>query len=159
LEHLQVLTDSRKSDCATRAHIANDDPTSGWICDFGPFKRVAAKRQTAVGDVFSKTRVLASKRLKSGLDAWGGFNQAAERASRLARINTSMGLLQRAVLAVGVTHLPMGVPSPLPPESLRIVFPQTSESLEFWRFRSKFGSLGVWKFGSLVVWKFGSLEV
>ena len=32
---------------------------------------------TNVGDVFNKTRALASKYYKSGLDAWSGFNQLA----------------------------------------------------------------------------------
>eukprot|EP00974_Lingulodinium_polyedra_P078387 7589722-Lingulodinium_polyedra.AAC.1 len=63
------------------------------ICDFRLLNRATAKRATALGDVFTKTRALASKKWKSGLDAWSGFNQmeASEKARRLMQIITSMG--------------------------------------------------------------------
>ena len=79
-----------------------------WICDFRPLNKVTKRRQTALGDVFSKVRTLASKRWKSGLDAWSGFNQmlASERASRLLQVITSFGLRQWTVLPFGVTNGP-----------------------------------------------------
>ena len=110
LGHLRVPTDEQKSDWATRTHIVSkkDDPMGRWICDFRPLNRVTKKRMTAIGDVFSKTRSLASKKWKSGLDAWSGFNQlnATERARRYMQIITSLGMRQWTVLAFGVTNGP-----------------------------------------------------
>ena len=79
-----------------------------WICDFRPLNRATVKRVTAVGDVFTKTRALAAKLWKSGLDAWSGFNQmgATERAKQLLQIITSMGVRQWTVLPFGVTNVP-----------------------------------------------------
>ena len=67
-----------------------------------------AKRATALGDVFTKTRALAGKKWKSGLDAWSGFNQmaASERAKQLLQIITSLGIRQWEVLPFGVTNGP-----------------------------------------------------
>ena len=110
LGHLRVPDDEAKSDWATRTHVVSKkgDPNGRWICDFRPLNRVTVKRCTAIGDVFSKTRSLASKRWKSGLDAWSGFNQlkATERASRLLQIITSFGVRQWTVLPFGVTNGP-----------------------------------------------------
>ena len=71
LGHLRAPTDAQKSEWATRTHIVGkkDDPNGRWICDFRPLNRTTVKRSTALGDVFSKTRSLASKKWKSGLDA------------------------------------------------------------------------------------------
>ncbi len=79
-------------------------PWAGGYCDFRPLNRVTIKRPCAVGDVFNKTRTLASKLYKSGLDAWSGFNQLAakERAKRLLQLITSRGLWQCTVLPFGV---------------------------------------------------------
>jgi hypothetical protein len=90
--------DAQKSDRGTRMHILGkkDDPKGRWICDFRPLSWAATvKRQTAIGGVVSKTRALASKRRKSGLDAWSGFSQLkdTERASRLMEIIIPMGLM------------------------------------------------------------------
>ena len=110
LGHLRVPDDEAKSDWATRTHVVSKkgDPNGRWICDFRPLNRVTVKRCTAIGDVFSKTRSLASKRWKSGLAAWSGFNQlkATERASRLLQIITSFGVRQWTVLPFGVTNGP-----------------------------------------------------
>ena len=61
------------------------------------------KRCTAIGDVFSKTCSLASKRWKSGLDACSEFNQlkATEQASWLLQIITTFGVRQWTVLPFG----------------------------------------------------------
>ena len=79
-----------------------------WICDFRPLNAVTRKRPTPIGEVFAKTRLLAGRRWKSGLDAWSGFNQmrASERASRLLQIITSKGVRQWTVLPFGVTNGP-----------------------------------------------------
>ena len=79
-----------------------------WICDFRPLNAVTKKRPTPIGDVFAKTRLLAGRRWKSGLDAWSGFNQmrASERAQRLLQIITSKGVRQWTVLPFGVTNGP-----------------------------------------------------
>ena len=71
LGHLRAPTDAQKSDWATRTHIVSKkgDPDGRWICDFRPLNRSTEKRSTALGDVYSKTRLLASKLWKSGLDA------------------------------------------------------------------------------------------
>jgi len=110
LGHLRVPTDAQKSEWATRTHIVKkkDDPMGRWICDFRPLNRVTVKRMTPLGDVFTKTRTLASRRWKSGLDAWSGFNQmrATERAQRYMQIITSKGLRQWTVLPFGVTNGP-----------------------------------------------------
>ena len=70
--------------------------------------RVTRKRATAIGDIFTKTRLLAGRRWKSGLDAWSGFNQlaASERAKQLLQIITTKGLRQWTVLPFGVTNGP-----------------------------------------------------
>ena len=54
-----------------RTHVVSKkgDPNGRWICDFRPLNRVAVKRCTAIGGVFSKTCSLAMKRWKLGLDA------------------------------------------------------------------------------------------
>ena len=108
--HLRVPTDEQKSEWATRTHIVfkKDDDMGRWICDFRPLNRVTKKRMTALGDVYTKTRRLASRLWKSGLDAWSGFNQlrATERAKRLLQIITSSGLRQWEVLPFGVTNGP-----------------------------------------------------
>ena len=108
--HLRVPTDEQKSEWATRTHVVHkkDDPHGRWICDFRPLNRVTRKRMTALGDVYTKTRRLAAKLWKSGMDAWSGFNQlrATERASRLMQIITSAGLRQWTVLPFGVTNGP-----------------------------------------------------
>ena len=87
LGHLRVPDVEAKSDWAARTHVVSKkgDPNGRWICDGKLLNRVTVKRCTAIGDVFSRTRSLASKRRKSGLDAESGFNQlkATERASRL----------------------------------------------------------------------------
>ena len=72
--HLRIPTDAQKSEWATRTHIVSkkDDPNGRWICDFRPLNRLTKKRVTALGDVFSKTRSLAAKIWKTGLDAWSG---------------------------------------------------------------------------------------
>jgi hypothetical protein len=100
----------QKSEWTTRTHIVTqkDDPFGRWICDFRPLNRVARKRATALGDVFTKTRALAGRYWTSGLDAWSGFNQmaASERAKRLLQIITSLGVRQWTVLPFGVTNGP-----------------------------------------------------
>ena len=100
----------KKSDWATRTHVVSkkDDVWGRWICDFRPLNRVSKKRMTALGDVCSKTRALAAKHWKTGLDAWSGFNQmsATERARRLMQIITSFGVRQWVVLPFGVTNGP-----------------------------------------------------
>ena len=110
LGHLRVPTDAQKSEWATRTHVVSkkDDSMGRWICDFRPLNRVTKKRMTAIGDAFRKTRALASKMWKSGLDAYSGFNQmeASERASRLLQIITSFGVRQWTVLPFGVTNGP-----------------------------------------------------
>jgi len=85
-----------------------DDPNGRWICDFRPLNRLTKKRVTALGDVFSKTRSLAAKIWKTGLDAWSGFNQmnATERARRLMQIITDFGVRQWTVLPFGVANGP-----------------------------------------------------
>ena len=79
-----------------------------WICDHRELNKTSCKRATAVGDVFTKTRLIASKKWISGMEAWSGFNQmlASEEASRLIQIITSEGLLQWCVLPFGVTNGP-----------------------------------------------------
>ena len=108
--HLRVPTDAEKSEWATRTHVVSkkDDPNGRWICDFRPLNRSTVKRMTALGDVFSKTRCLASKRWKSGLDAVSGFNQMknSERACKFCQIITSLGLRQWTVMPFGVTNGP-----------------------------------------------------
>ena len=110
LGHLRVPGDEAKSDWATRTHVVSKkgDPNGRWICDFRPLNRVSVKRCTAIGDVFSKIRPLASKRWKSGLDAQSGFNplKATERASRLLQIITTFGVRQWTVLPFGATNGP-----------------------------------------------------
>ena len=108
--HLRIPTDAQKSDWATRTHIVSkkDDPMGRWICDFRPLNRLTIKRVTALGDVFSKTRSLAAKVWKTGLDAWSGFNQmnATERARQLMQIITDFGVRQWTVLPFGVANGP-----------------------------------------------------
>ena len=110
LGHLRVPDDEAKSDWATRTHVVSTkgDPNGRWICDFRPLNRVTVKRCTAIGDVFSKTRSLASKRWKSGVDARSGFSQfkATERASRLLQIITTFGVRQWTVLPFGEINGP-----------------------------------------------------
>ena len=108
--HLRAPTDSQKSEWSTRTHVVfkKDDEMGRWICDFRPLNAVTRKRPTPIGEVFAKTRLLAGRRWKSGLDAWSGFNQmrASERASRLLQIITSKGVRQWAVRPFGVTNAP-----------------------------------------------------
>ena len=82
--------------------------TAAGYATYRLLDRVAVKRCTAIGDVFSKTRSLASKSWKSGLDAWSGFNQlkATERASRLLQIIATFGVRQWTMLPFGVTNGP-----------------------------------------------------
>ena len=58
--------------------------------------------------MLAKTRALAAKRWKSGLDAWSGFNQmkATERAQRLLQIITSFRPRQWTVLPLGISNGP-----------------------------------------------------
>ncbi len=79
LGHRRLPTDEQTSAWAARNHVVakKDDPMGRLICDFRPLNRVTIKRPCAVGDCFNKTRTLASKLYKSGLDAWSGFNQLA----------------------------------------------------------------------------------
>ena len=98
LGHLRIPTDQQKSEWSTRTHIVykKHDEMGRWICDFRPLNAVTKKRPTPIGDVFAKTRLLAGRRWKSGLDAWSGFNQmkASERATRLFKIITSKRVRQ-----------------------------------------------------------------
>ena len=79
LGHLSVPTDAKKSEWITKTHIVSkkDDEWGRWICDFRFLDAAVAKHATALGDVFTKTRALAAKKRKSGLDAWSGFSQMA----------------------------------------------------------------------------------
>ena len=108
--HLRVPTDAQKSEWTTKTHIVfkKDDEWGRWICDFRPLNAAVAKRATALGDVFTKTRALAAKKWKSGLDAWSGFNQmaASEKAKQLLQIITSLGIRQWECLPFGVTNGP-----------------------------------------------------
>ena len=110
LGHLRVPRDDQKSEWSTRTHVVfkKDDEMGRWICDFRPLNAVTKKRPTPIGDVFAKTRLLAGRRWKSGLDAWSSFNQmqASERAKRLLQIITSKGVRQWTVLPFGVTNGP-----------------------------------------------------
>ena len=64
LGHLRVPTYAQKSELTTKTYVVSkkDDVWGSCICDFRLLNAAVTKRATALGDVFTKTRALASNK-------------------------------------------------------------------------------------------------